>query len=73
MKKTLLIVGAGGFIGGFIADEALKRGYDTWAGVRPSTSRRWLGQPGLHITDFDYDDADAIAAALRGAAPAEHG
>ncbi len=38
--KKVLIVGAGGFIGGFIADEALKRGYDTWAGVRESTSRR---------------------------------
>ena len=27
-KKTILIVGAGGFIGGFIASEALRRGFE---------------------------------------------
>ena len=69
MKKTLLIVGAGGFIGGFIARRAISLGYDTWAGVRPSTSRRWLDLPGLHIVEFDYDDPEAIAAALRREAP----
>ena len=73
MKKTLLIVGAGGFIGGFIAAEAIARGYDVWAGVRQSTSRRWLDAAGLHIVDFDYDDADAIAATLRREAPAATG
>jgi nucleoside-diphosphate-sugar epimerase len=41
--KRVLIIGAGGFIGGHIAEESLKRGYDTWCGVRPSTSRRFLG------------------------------
>ena len=69
MKKTLLIVGAGGFIGGFIARRAISLGYDTWAGVRPSTSRRWLDLPGLHIVEFDYDDPEAIAATLRREAP----
>ena len=73
MKKTLLIVGAGGFIGGFIAEEALRRGYDTWAGVRASTSRRWLDNPQLHIVDFDYDDPEAVAATLREAAPSPQG
>lgn len=73
MKKTLLIVGAGGFIGGFIAAEALRRGYDTWAGVRASTSRRWLDDPALHIVDFDYDDPDAVAETLRSHAPASAG
>ncbi|MDE6541687.1 MAG: NAD-dependent epimerase/dehydratase family protein [Muribaculaceae bacterium] len=73
MKKTLLIVGAGGFIGGFIAGEALRRGYETWAGVRASTSRRWLTQPELHTVDFDYDDPDAVEATLRAAAPSPSG
>ena len=31
--KSILITGAGGFIGGFLVEEALKRGYDTWAAV----------------------------------------
>ena len=55
-KKTLLVVGAGGFIGGFIASEGLKRGYDVWAGIRESTSRRYLTEKELHFAVFDYDD-----------------
>ena len=40
--KSILITGAGGFIGGFLVEEALKRGYDTWAAVRSTTSREFL-------------------------------
>ena len=36
MSMKILITGAGGFIGGFIVEEALSRGYETWAGVRLS-------------------------------------
>lgn len=72
-QKTILIIGAGGFIGGFIAREAVRRGYDTWAGVRPSTSRRWLDIDTLRIIDFDYDDPDAILATLHAAAPSPAG
>ncbi len=64
MKKTILIIGAGGFIGGFIASEALRRGYDTWVGVRDTTSRRYLNDPRLHFITFDYDDPDAVETAL---------
>lgn len=67
--KSLLVVGAGGFIGGFICSEGLRRGYDTYAGVRPSTSRRYLGDPGLHIVDFDYDDASALTEQIKATAP----
>ncbi|MCM1036168.1 MAG: NAD(P)-dependent oxidoreductase [Bacteroides sp.] len=70
MNKTILIIGAGGFIGGFIAAEALRRGYDVWAGVRESTSRRYLDDPRLHFAVFDYDDPEAVRATLRDCAPA---
>ena len=53
----VLIVGAGGFIGGFIAREALKRGYETWCGVRESTSRRYLTDPALKFLTLDYEDS----------------
>ena len=62
--KTILIVGAGGFIGGFIANEALRRGYDTYVAVRESTSRRYLTDPRLHFVVLDYDRADQISSAL---------
>ena len=37
--KKILITGASGFIGGFLVKEALERGYETWAGVRSTSSR----------------------------------
>ena len=51
--KSILIVGAGGFIGGFIAREALRRGFDTYVAVRESTSRRYLQDPALHFVVLD--------------------
>lgn len=68
--KSVLIVGAGGFIGGFLAREALARGFRVWAGVRPSTSRRFLTDPALRFVVFDdFESPQAIAAALRAALP----
>ncbi len=58
-NKSVLIVGAGGFIGGFIATESLNRGYDTWCAVRPSTSRRFLTDTRLKFVELDYDATPA--------------
>lgn len=68
-KKTLLVVGAGGFIGGFIAAEALRRGYDTSVAVRASTSRKYLTSPDLKFVVLDYDDPDALEKSLIEARP----
>lgn len=68
-KKTLLVVGSGGFIGGFIASEGLRRGYDVWAGVRESTSRRYLTDPALHFAVFDYDEPATLLEQIRRYAP----
>ena len=70
-KPSILIIGAGGFIGGFIAKAALERSYDTWVGVRRSTSREYLADERLHFITFDYDDKGAIAAALKENAPSD--
>ncbi|MDE7427566.1 MAG: NAD(P)-dependent oxidoreductase [Muribaculaceae bacterium] len=72
-KKTVLVIGAGGFIGGFIAAEALRRGYDTWAGVRASTSRRYLNDERLHFLELDYDNPVSVKEALLKNAPSERG
>ena len=69
MKKKVLIVGAGGFIGGFIAEESLRRGYETYCGVRATTSRRFLTDERLHFVTLDFDDAPSLATSLRGALP----
>lgn len=68
-SKKVLIVGAGGFIGGFIAAESLRRGYETWCGVRATTSRRFLDDPRLKFVELDFDSPESVADALRGAFP----
>lgn len=68
--KTLLVVGAGGFIGGFICAEGIRRGYDTYAGVRESTSRRYLADISAYRqVNFDYADPDTLQKQLTAAAP----
>ena len=67
--KKVLIIGAGGFIGGFIAAEGLRRGLDVWVGVRASTSLRWLSDERLRRVVLDYDSPEAVRRALSEALP----
>lgn len=69
MSEKLLIIGAGGFIGGFIAAEGLRRGYDVTAGVRASTSRRYLTDQSLKFVELDYSDPDALRREFESALP----
>ncbi|MCM1291951.1 MAG: NAD(P)-dependent oxidoreductase [Bacteroides sp.] len=69
MSKKLLVVGAGGFIGGFIAAEGLRRGYETWVAVRETTSRRYLSNPQLKFITIDYDDPESVRKSLSEALP----
>lgn len=63
--KRVLVIGAGGFTGGFIVEEGLRRGYEVWAGVREGTSRRYLADPRLKFAVLDYEDADSLKESLR--------
>lgn len=65
MKKSILITGAGGFIGGFLVEAALERGYDTWAAVRSTTSREFLQDERIHFIELDYTDQDRLEETLR--------
>ena len=62
----ILITGASGFIGSFIVEEALRRGFETWAGVRGSSSRSYLGDPRIHFIELDFSSEDRLAPALDG-------
>lgn len=68
-RRRVLIVGAGGFAGGFIVEEALRRNLEVWAGVRASTSRKYLTDPGINFVEFDFDNPQSIAEALTKALP----
>lgn len=69
MNKRILIVGAGGFVGGFIVDQALQRGYETWAGVRKSTSRQFLQDSRIRFVELDFEQPDTLATTLKEALP----
>ncbi len=64
MAKKILITGAGGFIGGFMVEEALKRGWDTWAAVRPSTSREYLADERIKFIELDFNDTSSLSRQL---------
>ena len=54
--KKILVTGASGFIGSFLAEGALSRGFDTWAGIRATSSRGYLQDSRLHFIDLPYDN-----------------
>jgi len=65
----VLVVGAGGFAGGFIVAEGLRRGYEIWAGVRASTSRRYLSDRRIKFLELDFDNPDSLSSSLDNALP----
>lgn len=69
MAKKVLIVGAGGFIGGFLAAEGLRRDCEVWAVVRETTSRRYLDDKRLKFIVVDFDNPESIVEGLRSALP----
>jgi len=62
----ILIIGASGFIGSFIVEEALRRGFDTWAGVRSTSSRKYLRDSRIRFLELDFDSEDMMASQLAG-------
>lgn len=67
--RRVLIVGAGGFLGGYIVSEGLRRGYEVWAGVRKSTKRDRFTDPRIHFIEFDFDEPSTIADSMKSALP----
>ena len=61
----ILITGASGFIGSFIVEEALKRGLDTWAAIRKSSSREWLQDERIHFIELNLSSKTQLVEQLR--------
>ena len=64
----ILITGASGFIGSFIVEEALRRGFDTWAAVRKSSSKEFLQDERIHFIELNLSSEEQLAEQLRGRA-----
>lgn len=57
---NILITGASGFIGSFLCEESLKRQYKVWAGIRKSSSRKWLQNEWLNFAILDLANKDVL-------------
>ena len=62
----ILITGASGFIGSFIVEEALRRGFDTWAAVRKSSSREYLRDGRINFIELNLSSREQLVEQLRG-------
>ena len=62
----ILITGASGFIGSFIVEESLRRGFETWAAVRKSSSRQYLQDERIRLIDLNLSDKSQLVEQLRG-------
>ncbi len=65
-RKRILITGASGFIGSFLCEESLKRGFSTWAALRATSSRRWLQKPDLQFITLDLTNRTTLRQQLKG-------
>lgn len=65
-RERILITGATGFIGSFIAEEALERGMEVWAAVRRTSSRQYLRQPGINFVELDFGSQEKLTEQLKG-------
>jgi UDP-glucose 4-epimerase len=65
MKKNILITGASGFIGSFLVEEAIKKGYQTFAGVRPSSSKKYLSNPEIQFVNLDFSNDSLLDDTLK--------
>jgi len=61
----ILITGASGFIGSFIVEEALKRGFETWAAVRKSSSKAYLTDERTHFIELNLSSKEQLVEQLR--------
>ena len=62
----ILITGASGFIGSFIVEEALRKGFDTWAAVRKSSSKEYLKDERINFIELNLSSKAQLIEQLRG-------
>ena len=63
--KKILITGASGFIGSFMVEKALEKDYETYAGIRATSSKGYLTDERIKFIDLNYSDKEKLTEQLR--------
>lgn len=62
----ILVTGASGFIGSFIVEEALRRGMETWAAMRGSSSKQFLKDERINFIELNLSSQQDLERQLQG-------
>lgn len=60
----ILITGAAGFIGSFLVEKALEKGYDTSAAIRATSSKEYLKDERIKFVDLKYNNKGTLVEQL---------
>ncbi|HFA49559.1 MAG TPA: NAD-dependent epimerase/dehydratase family protein, partial [Bacteroidetes bacterium] len=63
--EKILITGASGFVGSHLVEEALGRGLEVFAGVRKSSSRKYLQNARIRFLEMDFADKKNLKEKLK--------
>ena len=58
--KRILITGASGFIGSFLVEAALAKGWQTCAGIRSSSNKEYLQDKRIQFINLNYADKEKL-------------
>ena len=58
--KKVLVTGASGFIGSFLVEGGLERGMQTWAGIRKTSSRKYLQDKRIRFAELNFGDKQKL-------------
>jgi len=65
MKKKVLITGASGFIGSFLIEEALKKGFEVYAGIRKTSSKQFLQHAAIRFFELDFSSVETLTISFK--------
>ena len=54
--KKVLVTGASGFIGSFLVEGGLERDMHVWAGIRKTSSRKYLQDKRIRFAELNFGD-----------------
>lgn len=61
----VLVTGASGFIGSFIVEKGLEKGFEVWAGVRRNSSRKFLSDERVNFVELNFSSKEILVAQLQ--------